>query len=76
MEIPTVGQSVTLEDLKRYFGKMGWPEPPSVLVEEARRHGAPEDVVAMLGQLPNRVYMSAKDVLDEYQAEIRRRKAA
>jgi hypothetical protein len=45
---------------------MGYPVAPNVLAEQAQRNGAPEEFVAALNRLPNRVYMSDKDAWEEY----------
>jgi hypothetical protein len=48
--------------IQRFLKGMDYPAPKKTLVEHAREHDAPQDVLNVLGRLEERTYGSAADV--------------
>jgi hypothetical protein len=53
------------EDLHRYLRGCAWPCSPTIVVQIARGNGAPTELLAQLGALPSRIFMSERDLIDE-----------
>jgi hypothetical protein len=58
-------QRFTRQDLSRYLRGCGWPCAPAIVVEIARENGAPEPLLARLATVPNRLYLSERDLAEE-----------
>jgi len=56
----------TPEDILGYLGGMTFPAKKDTIVREARRHGAPEDVLGAMNMLSKTDYASPEDLLRDY----------
>lgn len=56
----------TEENVLRYLDNVQYPAHKDDIVHAARRRGAPNDVIAALGQLPASEFANAQAVIDAY----------
>ena len=55
----------TRQEVRRYLKGCAWPCGPSICIQVTRDNGAPLALLAHLEALPNRVYLSESELLDE-----------
>lgn len=65
-ERPIAAPGLSAADLQVYLRDMNYPAGKGDLINHAREHNAPADVIAMLEQLGDRTYQSAGDVSEEF----------
>lgn len=52
-------------EIQKYLGGIDYPAPKEQLVQQAREQNAPEDVCAILDELPNKQYGGPNEVSEE-----------
>jgi len=58
-------QPYTRQDLHRYLKGCPFPCASAIFTQIARSNGAPEDLLAELQAVPNRYYLSERELADE-----------
>jgi hypothetical protein len=49
LEVIAMVLTTSREQLRTYLGKVGWPVSTPLLIDQARQHEAPADILEMLG---------------------------
>lgn len=57
---------VSRQEFHKFMSKVPWPMAPVLVANFARRGGAPEPVLEVIGQVENRIYMSESDFWEEF----------
>ena len=60
------GPMIDRKEFHRFMGKAAWPLAPIVVEQFAMREGAPDSVIEVIEQVPNRIYLSEGDFWEEF----------
>jgi hypothetical protein len=53
-------------EIQQHLKGVDYPADRNALIETARRNGAPEEVVDLLGKIPEKTYDSPPEVMEAY----------
>ncbi|MBI4268275.1 DUF2795 domain-containing protein [Candidatus Uhrbacteria bacterium] len=64
--MPQEQKKSNVEEVQNYLRGASYPAPKDELIKKARDEGAPENVIAMLEELPDQEYETSQDVMQQY----------